>query len=141
LNQSQAIESIQRFLEAKPSIFAPPFDADLAKSVTTGPLYSDITKKDGSIAWLKARQASYRFSDYKIDRIWGFSNSTPRPSLKLQITENKILYGPKGIIESESGQTQQNMTYFLEFEDNRWKIYDRRVDDNQNEDSLRTKGP
>lgn len=53
LSQNQAAQLVGNWLGSKSKIFAPPFNRQLVNQYTTGQLYKDITKPNGSINWLE----------------------------------------------------------------------------------------
>jgi hypothetical protein len=126
LNKDQALLIVKRWLGSKQNVFAPPWDRTAIKRYTTGPLYSDITKSDGSLTWLKKYGAYYNFKSYKVNKVLEYSNSGQRPSIKLNLTEDRTLHTPQGEDPSESGIITETLTYFFELEDGIWKIYDYR---------------
>jgi hypothetical protein len=130
LNKDQALRTVKNWLDSKQKVFAPPWDRTVIKQYATGQLYSDISKSDGSVAWLKKYSAYYTFKSYKIDKVVEYSTSGQRPSLKLEITEDRTLHTPKGDDPSESGISTATLIYFFELEDGIWKIYDYRKEDN-----------
>jgi hypothetical protein len=126
LNKDQALLIAKGWLGSKQNVFAPPWDRAAINRYTTGPLYSDITKSDGSLAWLKKYGAYYNFKSYKVNKVLEYSNSGQRPSIKLNLTEDRTLHTPQGEDPSESGISTKTFTYFFELEDGIWKIYDYR---------------
>jgi ARC6-like, IMS domain len=129
LDQSKAQQLVQGWLDSKYKMFAPPFDRTLAKQLTTGPLYQDITKSDGPMNWLQNNNSYYSYSKLAIDKVWAFSGNTDRPSLKVTISEDRVLHGKNGKPDpSESGASTDNWKYFFMKEDRIWKIYDYKKD-------------
>ena len=124
-DQSKAEQLIKTWLGSKSKIFAPPFDLDLLKTITTGPLYQDITKSNGPVDWLKSNNSYYSYSKGTIDKVWKFSSSDERPSMKVSVSEDRVLYGKDGRADSSaSGSSTENWIYFFSKEDGVWKIYD-----------------
>jgi ARC6-like, IMS domain len=125
LDQSKAQQVVQNWLDSKSKIFASPFDRDLAKKITTGPLYRDITKPGGPIDWLQSNNSYYSYSKLSIDQVRGFTPDSSRPSLKVTISESRVLYGKNGKPDPvESGTSTKNWVYVFIQEDGAWKIYD-----------------
>jgi ARC6-like, IMS domain len=128
-DQSKAEKLVKSWLDAKSKIFSPPFDRNLVKTLTTGPLYLDITKSNGSIDWLQSNNSYYSYSKLSIDKVWTFSSSGSRPSMKVTISEDRILYGKNGKPDAnESGASTANWVYFFIQEDGIWKIHDYKKD-------------
>ena len=128
LTQDQALRVVKSWLDSKSKVFASPWDRNAINQYTTGPLHTDITKTDGSIAWLKKYKAYYTFNPYEVKAL-GFSSSEQRPSIKTQVTEDKTLHTPEGNDPSQTGKSTSVMTYFFALEDGIWKIYDYRTEE------------
>lgn len=129
LTQEQATQLISNWLNSKSRIFSPPFDRQLVANYTTGPLYTDITKPGGSIDWLNNNNSRYDYRNSRIDRVLSFSNSGSQPAMKVQIYEERTLYGPRGIDPNQSGTSTRDYIYFFSSENGAWKIYDYRAAD------------
>ncbi|MEO0770009.1 MAG: ARC6/PARC6 family protein [Cyanobacteria bacterium J06649_4] len=128
ITQAQAETAIKKWLDAKSDIFGPPFSRNLVGQLTTGPLYEDITKPNGSIDWLRDNGSRYVYSDSSIEEVWSFDTSNPsRPSAKVSIYEDRVLIKRNGRRDpTQSGASTDNFTYYFEKEDGVWKIYDYR---------------
>ena len=66
--QDQALRLVEQWLRMKPRIFAPPFDTSGMDSIViaSGPMFNDITKKGGSIDWLRSNSSHYNFTELKV---------------------------------------------------------------------------
>jgi ARC6-like, IMS domain len=126
LTKDQALRVIRNWMSSKQKVFAPPWDNTAVNQYTTGPLHNDIVKPEGSIGWLKKYNAYYTFNSYEINNVGAFSASEQRPSIKVQMTEDKTLHTPKGNDPSQSGTSTFTLTYFFALEDGIWKIHDYR---------------
>ena len=127
LTQDQASQLIANWLNSKAQIFSPPFDRQLVANYTTGPLYTDITKPGGSIDWLKNNSSRYDYRNSRITQVLSFDNSGSQPAMKVEIYEERTLYGPRGIDSNQSGSSTRNYMYFFVSENGSWKIYDYRA--------------
>ena len=126
-SQADAVKLVQRWLDAKSKIFSPPFDRSLAQEITTGLLYTDITKPDGSIDWLRNNNSYYIYNKSSIQNVSNFSNSDGRPSLRVSIFEDRTLIGKNGKRDaSQSGSSTNSFTYFFAKDNGVWKIVDYR---------------
>ena len=123
LNQKKAEKLVQAWLNAKSKIFASPFDIELAKRITTGPVYNDIIKPNGAVDWLKSNNSYYTYTEAKISKVWLFSNRA-RPTLKASVVEDRTLRVNGNIDASQSGKNTSTYTYSFVKEDGEWKIYD-----------------
>lgn len=124
LTQDQATQLIRNWLQSKSRIFSPPFDRQLVANYTTGPLYTDITKPGGSIDWLNNNNSRYDYRNSSVTQVLSFSNSGGQPAMKVQIYEERTLYGPRGIDPNQSGSSTRDYIYFFSLENGSWKIYD-----------------
>lgn len=124
LTQEQARSIIEQWLTVKSQIFAPPFNTELADQVVAaGPLWTDLTKPDGSIQWLKNNNSYYTYSVIKVNRVVRYLPSPSMPSIVVSVTETSVLHSPKG--REESSGTNDYL-YTLKKETGRWKIWDYR---------------
>lgn len=124
LTQEQARAIVEQWLTVKSQIFAPPFNTDLADQVVAaGPLWTDLTKPDGSIQWLKNNNSYYSYSTIKVNRVIRYMPSPSMPSIVVSVTEVSVLHSPKG---SETSSSTKDWLYTLKEESGRWKIWDYR---------------
>ncbi|MCP9819863.1 ARC6/PARC6 family protein [Synechococcus sp. Cruz-9H2] len=124
LNQLEARAIVEQWLTVKSQIFAPPFNADLADQVVAaGPLWTDITKTDGSIQWLKNNNSYYSYTTIKVNEVISFLPSPSMPSIVVSVTEASILHSPNG---NKASSNTNNWLYTLREEGGRWKIWDYR---------------
>jgi len=124
LNELQARAIVEEWLSVKPQIFASPFNTDLADQVVAaGPLWTDLTKTDGSIEWLKKNNSYYSYTSIKIDEVTRFLPSPSMPSIVVSVSENSVLHSPRG---NKASSTTNNWLYTLKEEGGRWKIWDYR---------------
>lgn len=128
LTQDQATQLIGNWLNSKSRIFSPPFDRQLVANYTTGPLYTDITKPGGSIDWLQSNNYRYDYRNSRVTQVLSFDNSGSQPAMKVQIYEDRTLYGPSGIDYSKSGSSTRDYIYFFSLDNGSWKIYDYRAE-------------
>ena len=126
LTQTEAQTLVQRWLDSKSVVFGPPFNRNLVGQLTTGILYEDITKTNGSIDWLKNNGSRYVYSDSSIEDVWSYDSSNPdKPSMKVSIYEDRVLIKNNGRRDpSQSGASTNNFTYFFVKDDGVWKISD-----------------
>ncbi|OUW45177.1 MAG: hypothetical protein CBD47_09105 [Synechococcus sp. TMED187] len=124
LSQQQARAIVEEWLTVKSQIFAPPFNTDLADQVVAaGPLWTDLTKPDGSIQWLKNNNSRYSYSIIRVNRVISFIPSIAMPSIVVSVTEDSTLHSPKG---AEKSSSTNDWLYTLKEETGRWKIWDYR---------------
>ncbi|TAE59107.1 MAG: DUF4101 domain-containing protein [Nostocales cyanobacterium] len=120
LSQEEALSLVARWYEAKPRIFAPPFDRSLLGQLSTGKMYQDV---NGSIEWLQKYNRYYTYNRSEITNVIDFSNYGSNPYIKVRVVEELYLHGEKGIDRKASGRYQLNYIYFFTKENGDWKLY------------------
>jgi hypothetical protein len=124
LTQEQAMGLINRWLQAKAAIFAPPFDETQATQLTTGELAAALLKPAGVLDWLKQRQAYYRYGVQKVDSVERFVSHAERATIELTLTEDRTLYRDGAVDPQQTDFSAQQIRFSLEWHDGRWKIAD-----------------
>lgn len=122
MTQDEAVAVVKQWLAAKHKIFAPPYDQQLAATLTTGPLYADLTRAGGSIDWLMKNNSFYRYGAQTIDAVLQFTIDGTTPTLEVRVTEDSTLY-----LRNRPARTTQKpdrFRYRFEFVGDRWKILD-----------------
>ena len=124
LSEQQARSVVEQWLTVKSQIFAPPFNTDLADQVVaSGPLWTDLTKDNGSINWLKKEDSYYTYDVIRVNKVLRFLPSETMPSIVVSVTENSTLHSPNG---NEKSSNTNDWMYTLKKESGRWKIWDYR---------------
>ncbi len=124
LSEIQARSIVEKWLSVKSQIFAPPYDTKLADSIVAeGPLWTDLTKPDGSIQWLKNNNSYYSYNSIKVNSVISYVPSDVMPTIVVSITENSVLHSSSG---SEPSIGTNNWNYTLRQESGNWKIWDYR---------------
>ena len=118
----QASDLISKWLDAKPRIFAPPFDRQLLAKMTTGILYGDTVK---AIDYLTSSNSHYRYGVQKLESVERFAASGKKATIEVKITEDATLYR-NGKVDSSTFNTKL-VRYTLEYWDGIWKIADSQV--------------
>lgn len=124
LTQQEAIDLVNRWLQAKADIFAPPFDQQQALNLTTGELLSSLMKPDGVLSWLKNNRAYYRYGVQKVDSVDRFLAARDRATLEITLTEDRTLYFNGAIDPKRTDFSAQRVRFSLEAIDGTWKIAD-----------------
>ena len=124
LSRQDAANLISRWLSAKRTIFASPFDRQLAGEVTTGALQKDILKTNGSIDWLKSNNAYYKFGIQKVGNIENISLKRTDASISATVTEDRALYINGKVDHQQTSYDTRIVKYTLKFSDGEWKISD-----------------
>lgn len=124
LSEMQARSIVEKWLSLKSQIFAPPYDTKIADTVVAeGPLWTDLTKPDGSIQWLKNNNSYYSYNSIKVNSVISYVPSDVMPTIVVSITENSVLHSSSG---SEPSIGTNNWNYTLRQESGNWKIWDYR---------------
>lgn len=124
LNEAQARGVVEQWLTVKSQIFAPPFDTNVAdRIVAEGPLWTDLTKTDGSIDWLKKNNSYYTYNSTRVNNVIRFTPSPTMPSLLVSVSEDSVLHSPSG---SDPTVSTNNYLYTLKQENGVWKVWDYR---------------
>ncbi|MDC0836470.1 ARC6/PARC6 family protein, partial [Limnoraphis robusta] len=127
LTQEQAVTLVNRWLSSKGRIFAAPFDLQLVRQYTSGPLYKNITQPNGSIDWLRKNNSYYTYRESKVINVVSFSVSGSRPELIVTVYEDRTFHTPRGIDSRLSGASKGNYRYWFVKDNGRWKIYERQA--------------
>jgi hypothetical protein len=127
LSQQEAVNLINKWLQAKGKVFAPPFDRQVLAQYThtQGALYKDITKPQGSMDWLKNTGSYYNYNQANITEVLEFSTSGQLPMLKVKISENLVFYNGE-LNRAKREQSTDGFIYTFRQEQGTWKIDDYR---------------
>lgn len=124
MNEARARAVVEQWLSVKAQIFAPPYDTNVAdRIVAEGPLWSDLTKTNGSIDWLKSNNSYYSYNTSRVNNVIRFTPSQTMPSLLVSVTEDSVLHSPNG---SDPSVSTKNYLYTLKEENGVWKVWDYR---------------
>ncbi|MGB8701298.1 MAG: ARC6/PARC6 family protein [Thermosynechococcaceae cyanobacterium] len=124
ISQEKSVFLIQKWLEAKAKIFAPPYDRELVSQITSGELYADLRKSDGILSWLQRQQSYYRYGVQKIDSVEKFAASGSKATIEVKVTEDRTLYRRGAVEASQTAFQTQRIRYNLEEVGKQWKITD-----------------
>jgi serine/threonine-protein kinase len=124
ITKREAINVIQRYLVAKARIFAPPYDRQLAQSLTSGKTYEDIIKSEGSLDWLQRNNAYYIFGKQAVEPLTYFSASGNQVEIDVKVIEEYSYYKDGTLNLSDT--INRNYRFTLQLEDGVWKIAERK---------------
>jgi hypothetical protein len=132
VSQDEAIDLIQRWLETKKTLFAPPFDRELGASLTTGKAYQDAVRgpssdgtPDSSSQWLEKYGYYYSYGLQRIERVDKFEVNGNNAVIDVTMTEDVTLYNSKGELQkNRSSLEQKTIRYVLIKENDTLKISD-----------------
>lgn len=125
ISQQEAINLVNRWLQAKRVMFAPPYDRQTAADLTTGELYERTAGADGSIAWLENNSAYYKYELQRIDSVNKFVANKNDATIEVVVTEERKLYKQDDSIDPQNSATDTTtVRYTLKPDNGKWKIFD-----------------
>jgi hypothetical protein len=132
ISQDEAVSLIQKWLDTKKTLFAPPFDRESAALLMTGKAYTDKIKGISSKGtptsaseWLEKNHYCRSYGLQRIDSVEKFEVSGNNAIIDVQITEHSNLYNAKGQLQKlKSGLETKIIRYILVKENNNLKISD-----------------
>jgi hypothetical protein len=128
ISQDEAISLIQKWLEARKTLFSPPFDRNIGAQLTTGKAYKkhvEITngKIGSTVEWLMKHRSSYIYTLQRIDEIVKFEVNDKDCIIDVRLTEYANRYDSKGkLVRSKSGEDKKIVRYFITKEGENLKI-------------------
>lgn len=122
MSEQDAKSVIEEWWNVRSRVFASPYDPSAASSVvSSGPLWSDLTKSDGPVAWLRNNRQYYTYQSTSIESVISFDpQDSDRPSIVVRVRTQDTLHGP-GINKPSTGTN--NYKYIFARESGRWKIW------------------
>ncbi|GAB1541816.1 hypothetical protein NUACC21_44890 [Scytonema sp. NUACC21] len=123
INEREARNLINRWLQAKRVMFAPPYDSQPAAELTTGTQYTSTAGDEGSISSLKKDGHYYKYGVQNIDSVEEFSVNGDEAVIQVKVTEERTLLDRNGnILPKETDFKTRTVRYSLQFINERWKI-------------------
>ncbi|MFB2877249.1 ARC6/PARC6 family protein [Floridanema aerugineum] len=111
---------VYTWLQAKPRIFAPPFDRQLVADLTTDERY---TKTIAAIEGLQKDNAYYKYGPSEVEATGEFfSPESNQIIIGVKVTEDYTYYVNDQVVPSESKSGTQVYRLLFKLEDGRWKI-------------------
>jgi serine/threonine-protein kinase len=126
LTEDEARQLITNWQNAKPTVFAFPFDRQLAARYTTGSLLQDIIKPNGSMDWLRQNNSYYKYGFRSVGAPRFISRDTFQAIVEVRLIEQYTMYRNGKVVESESDYYDKVVRFVLRKEDGSWKISDRK---------------
>ena len=125
LSKQDAVELVTKYLQAKPEIFSPPFNRQLASEILTGKALHDVIKSDGSIDWLAQNNAYYRYGEMNLQPLSFFWSDNNEAEIDIRIYEEYYFYRNNRLAKSDKYSDEFN----FKFSNNNgiWKIYDKSI--------------
>ena len=125
LSKQDAVELVTKYLQAKPEIFSPPFNRQLASEILTAKALHDVIKTDGSIDWLAQNNAYYRYGEMNVQPSSFFWSDNNEAEIDIKIYEEYYFYRNNKLAKSDKYSDEFN----FKFSNNNgvWKIYDKSI--------------
>ncbi|MBF2026048.1 MAG: ARC6/PARC6 family protein [Oscillatoriales cyanobacterium C42_A2020_001] len=123
-NEQQAVALINRWLQAKAEVFAPPYDQQQVVDLTTGELFASLVKPDGVLNWLKINRAYFRYGVQNVDSIERFVVARDRATIEVNLTEDRTLYRNGTIDPNQTDFSSQRVRFTFVADNGVWKIAD-----------------
>ena len=121
ISQQKAVNLIQKYLEAKKEMYAPPYNRQILAGISTNEFYK---KAVGAINWLESNGAYYRYQVQKIESVEGFVSQGNTAAIKVKITEDYTLYNSDGSIDNSSSNFRTlTVIYNMKLTNGNLKIY------------------
>jgi len=126
ITAEEAKQLITSWQDAKPNIFAAPFDRQLAAQYTTGSLLEDIVKSGGSIDWLRQKNAFYKYGFRSVGAAKIISGDPFQAIVEVRLIEQFTMYANGKVDQSASDYYDKMVRFVLRKENGVWKISDRK---------------
>ena len=125
LSKQDAVNLVNRYLQAKSEIFSPPFNRNLASEILTGKALHDVIKTDGSIDWLAQNNAYYRYGEMNVEPLSFFWSDDNEGEMNIRIYEEYYFYRNNRLAKSNKYSDKFNFKFSND--DGVWKISDKSI--------------
>ncbi len=122
LSQQDAVNLINKWLQAKRTMFAPPYDRQIAQKITTGEQYQKTAGYNGSIDYLQKKNSQYKYGQQTIDNVEKFVINGNQASIQVSVTEQQTLYINDRVDPQNTKTGTITVLYNLKLVDGSWKI-------------------
>lgn len=123
LTQIEAVELVNRWLQAKREIFGPRFNRSLGAQYLTGEAYEKNIGSRSSIDWLENNNAYYTYQSQNIDSVSEFDSSDNEAIIEVVVTEARTLCRNGRASNGNNTTTDKSsVRYFLRLDQGTWKI-------------------
>lgn len=123
-SEQQAIALINRWLQAKAEVFAPPYDQQQVVDLTTGELLASLMRPNGVLNWLKTNRAYFQYGVQKVDGVERFAVARERATMEINLTEERTLYLNGVIDPTRTDFSSQRVRFTFVVDNGIWKIAD-----------------
>lgn len=116
---------VKRYLDAKSSIFAPPFNRQLVAELTTGKLRTEVME---AISWMQVNNGVYRYEFRSVGSTGKiYYNGNSNAVAELRVIE-KYTYYQNGKLDPTQGDYYDKIVrWVFQKENGVWKISDREI--------------
>ncbi|NES66368.1 MAG: DUF4101 domain-containing protein, partial [Okeania sp. SIO2D1] len=122
ISEERAVQLVQRYLEAKKVMFAPPYNRQIASDIGTGEFYKQLIGSINSLQ-IESGGAYYEYGVQNIDRVENFVVQGNTATIKVKITEDYTLYNRNGSIDrGNSGFKTLTVIYSMKLINGNLKI-------------------
>jgi len=127
LSKLEALNAINKYLQAKGRIFGSSYDREFAATVATGELYYDIVKPGGRIDTLQKDNAYWKYGVQKAEPLAYFSTYGDIAEIDVKVTE-ELLYYENNSLKNKAVNIK-DYRFILKAENGIWKLADRKNKD------------
>jgi serine/threonine protein kinase len=132
LTEDDGKNLIVRWLQAKRTIFAPPYDYQIGAELMTGKAYQDNIQgpnskgePESSREWLKNRGGYYTYGVQRVDSVNSFAAEGEYATIEVVVTEERALYNNEGKRDIDNSAFSRSLVrYSLQNDNGKWKIAD-----------------
>lgn len=135
ISESEALDLIQKWLDARKKVFGPPFERQLAAEFLTDKAYNEyidssrsLTNSESLVDWLQKNKAYYVYSFQKVQTVKKFKFSPQEVTLEAAIEQESKLYklNSDNSIKNITNfpKTIQSIPFTLKLDNGKWKIAD-----------------
>lgn len=124
ISKNQAVDTINRWIQAKRELFAPPYNRELGAQITTGKAYRDNIGSGSSLEWLQNNNAYYAYGVQRLDSVENFEANGNEGIIEVIVTEERTLYKNGKIDRENTSLDTRRVRYTLQSENGQAKIAD-----------------
>jgi hypothetical protein len=127
-SRQEALQLVNRWMQAKRTIFGPSYDTELVSKLTTRNIYEEVLGTNGSLAELRQNNAFYRYGQQNVTPL-GFSLvNQQQATIDVSISEELSSYESNEL--QKTWTNSQDYRYTLTLDGGQWKLSEReKIDD------------
>lgn len=125
ISQEKAVNLLQKYLETKKVMYAPPYNRQIIAEIGTSEFYQ---KAVGAIDWLQSNRAYYRYNVQRMESVEEFISQGNVAVIRVNLTEDYTLYNSDGSIDRSSSYLKTvTVIYNMRLINGNLKIYDSKI--------------